>query len=338
VSTRYTRDDIARLAGVSPATVSRVYNKPGLVSEEKVRRVRAVARRIGYAPDKAASSLRRRGTGTILMLERRQGARRIDAYGRLFYWSYADALREVQSVVDASMYRLSLRYFSSVREIRTLGRRRVCDGVIGYSLGARVEAAALHGCGIPYVCGHFTDELTGFNRCCVDQRHGGRLAAAALRDSGHTKPAHITGELVRNAACRLRWEGFRDGFAGCRPRLIDGGLGIAGGHESARRLVRFVRSGRVDCVFVVNDVTAIGVLQAFNEASLAVPADVSVVGFDNSPVIATLPVKLATIDVVIGRAYATAANRLLEAMHDGRAIDERIEPVFVEGASIRART
>ncbi|MEJ2665356.1 MAG: LacI family DNA-binding transcriptional regulator [Spirochaetia bacterium] len=66
---KISRKQVARLAGVSETTVSRVYNNPERVDSAKVERVLKTARDLGYVPDKAASALRRKGTGIILFLE-----------------------------------------------------------------------------------------------------------------------------------------------------------------------------------------------------------------------------------------------------------------------------
>jgi LacI family transcriptional regulator len=132
---KYTRDDIARMAGVSTATVSRVYNDPDIVSKEKVRRVLAAAKKVGYSPDKNASALRRSGTGTILFLEKRATHETLDK--RFYYWHYADVLKAVKEVTDEHAYQLNLHSFSSPKDIAAIGKRNLCDGIIVYDVADR---------------------------------------------------------------------------------------------------------------------------------------------------------------------------------------------------------
>ncbi|MBN1669695.1 MAG: LacI family DNA-binding transcriptional regulator [Kiritimatiellae bacterium] len=331
----HTRNDIARLAGVSPATVSRVYNRPEVVSKDKVRRVLAAAGKVGYSPNKSASALRRKGTGVILFLERKPGS--LSGEARFYAWFYADILRAVKSIVDETTYQISLYSYASLRDIARIRERNLCDAVICHEMGDAAAARAVRRLGLPYVCCFHTDHLDGFNRCFIDEIHGGGLAAEQFRMTGHRRPAHITGRVEHIRTCRQRWDGFRQGFDGVPVKLIDGELGIQGGYQSGRRLVPDIKAGQIDCVFVVNDLTCVGVVQAFAEAAIRVPRDVSLIAYDNLPFISTLPFKLATIDVSVGKAYREATRLLLKALREPAPIVQAVRPVFVPGESVQAR-
>jgi LacI family transcriptional regulator len=333
---KYTRDDIARMARVSTATVSRVYNNPDIVSKEKARRVLAAAKKVGYSPDKNASALRRSGTGTILFLEKPATHETLDK--RFYYWHYADVLKAVKEVTDEHAYQLSLYTVSSPRDISAIKRRNLCDGIIVYDIGDRETMERIRDLGLPYVCCGSVDRLEGFNRCYVDQHHGGYLAADQFLRTGHTKPAHITAGFQWARVCRQRWEGFREGFGDTEPKLIAGrDLGVQWGQEAARQAAPLIRKGRIDSIFVVNDLTAVGVVQGLLERKIRIPEQVSVIGFDNLPFIAMLPLKLATIDINMGETYREAARLLMKSMRDSSAIERTIEPFFVDGESITER-
>ncbi len=323
-----TRDLIAKKAKVSSATVSRVYNDPDSVSPEKRERVLAAAAKYGYVPDKHASALRRNASGSIMFLERRPHASSPDE--RYYLWLYADVIRAVQSVIDSSMFNLMLRSFTDIGEIDHI--REECDAVICHSLTDR-EAAHMHTLGMPYVC-CYRNMAHDINTVFVDEYAGGKLAGTRFREHGLTKPAHITGALAQNNVCAQRWEGFASCFEQ-EPMLMNGALGIAGGYTSGKAVVRSIKDGSVDSIFIVNDLTAIGVVHALTESGIRIPGDVSLIGYDNLPFTQTLPFSLATIDLSLSEVYAAAARSLLASIRSPGPIRTSITPAYVDGASVR---
>ena len=125
------RDRVASLAGVSSATVSRVYNNPQRVSPAKKEAVLKAARALGYSPDKSASALRRKGTGFISLVS-------FEKQGRPWYWGdfpgakwfFTDVLTGILSVVDSSMFRLNLKTLKTPSHIHKHNWEQECDGVI----------------------------------------------------------------------------------------------------------------------------------------------------------------------------------------------------------------
>jgi LacI family transcriptional regulator len=332
-----TRDDVARAARVSSATVSRAFNDPDSVSPARVKRVMDAASRLGYTPDKNASALRRSGAGTILLLEKSRGPA-VDNDERFYRWFYADIIRSVKSAVDESMLQLALHSYTSVVDIRAIGKRRLADGIVCHGMVDEAEVAAVRGLGIPYViCRQMDATQPGVNISFVDEFSGGAIAARTLVDAGHRRPCHITGSLAHVPVCGARWEGFASAFPGVRPELIDGDLGIAGGHASAMKATSLIKSGGIDCIFVVNDLTAVGVVQALLASGIRIPGDISVIGYDNLPFIGTLPVSLTTIDIQMGRTYREGTDLLLKSMKTGAVIHNPVTPTLVPGGTVAMR-
>jgi LacI family transcriptional regulator len=332
-----TRNDVARIARVSSATVSRAFNNPGSVSDDKAKRVLNAAAKLGYVPDKNASALRRSGTGTIMFLERKPGDDP-SSDERFYRWFYADIIRAVKSVIDASMYQLSLHSYSSIDDIRAIKRRPAADGIICYSMTDPREISSVKSLNIPYVvCRQMEPAAASYNTSYIDEIHGGMIAGQELARTGHRNPAHITGNLSSIAICRARWAGFQQAFPGKAPLLIDGELGIKGGYQSGMKAVPLVREGKVDGVFVVNDLTAIGVIHALLASGVRIPQDVSIVGYDNLPFIGTLPFALTTVEINLSRAYLEGARLLMQSIRDGSAIRNRVLPEIVEGESVQRR-
>ncbi len=334
---RVTRDAVARRAGVSTATVSRVYNAPERVSPGKIQQVRQAAAALGYVPDKSASALRRRGTGRITLLERQGRAAHRD--DRIYKWFYSDMIRGIRTALETSMYQLNLATFRTPDDADAFAGPVLGDGVLLHEADETVLARLCRR-DVPYVCCGQIEPPAGVQACYTGNRRGGRAAARAFRRTGHKHPAHITGCLASMNVCQLRWEGFCDGFAGTDVRLVDGGphgLGVRGGRASVGKLIPDIRNGRIDCIFVVNDLTAVGVAYGLLDAGLRIPEDVSIIGYDNLPFLETLPVKLATIDISYEAVYRRATERLLAHLRVPTVIRETIEPVYVPGASVGQR-
>jgi len=328
------RDEVAARAGVSSATVSRAFNTPRLVSKGKLGRILRAARSLAYFPDRNASALRRRGTGTILLVmagRRNNPADVSSVYG----WLYAEAVQSVQEVIDPTLFRLQLAVMHPGESLEKILGRYPCDGlIVGHGLVNPVMARFLRRLGLPYVCCVQTDCYPGLNVCYIDEFAGGRLAALKFRERNLVRPAHITWSVRRADVCRARWEGYRAGWEGHPVVLHDGAPDIQGGYKSALALAPRIRSGEIDCVFVVNDLTAVGVIYALLEKRIRIPADTALIGYDNLPFIHTLPIRLATLDISFGRLYAGAVNQLLGVMRESRPVRERIVPVFVPGNSL----
>ncbi|MCP4756559.1 MAG: LacI family transcriptional regulator [Proteobacteria bacterium] len=333
-----TRKQVAEEAGVSEATVSRVFNNPVSVNSVKVERVRAVAESLDYAPDKFASALRRKGSSVILFLERREEGgyqwTRIRYYNAFF----AEIVRAVAKEAEKSMYHFHLKTVDSDREIAELARSGICDGIIGFSFDDRSSARILAESGLPYVCCHHTEGLEGLNRVATDNHAGGLLQAGELRKSGHTKPVYITGALEETFSHRERLRGFREGFAGVSFQVLETDPSIQGGKEIARKLIADIKNEQIDALGVVNDLTAIGVIQELMAAGVRIPEDVSVIGYDNLPATIALPFRLTSIELSLRDIYRKAFWSLIELIRGNRADYCQITPIVYSGESIRVRT
>lgn len=338
-----TRDDVARLAGVSSATVSRAYNWPGAVSGQKLKRIREAARGLGYTPDLNASGLRRKGNGVILLVLKAPAVE--DSAGnRVYRWFYGEALISALAALEGGSHQLRIGLWDRKESLPRFLARNECDGVV-FGLGTCDGAVprTVRKLGLPHVLCSQTATLSGVNLCYIDEAAGGALAAAALLKAGRRRLAHISGELERDGVCAARWEGFRERARrdGGEPVLINGALGIAGGRVSALTLAPLVKRGEADGLFVVNDLTAIGVVQGLQECGVAIPGDVALVAYDNLPFREAVPVGMASVDVSIGRLYGTAVGMLAGILRGevpaGEIRRTAVTPVLVKGPSLPHR-
>ncbi|MBL8028098.1 MAG: LacI family DNA-binding transcriptional regulator [Fibrobacteres bacterium] len=327
---RPTRDDVAELAGVSTATVSRAYNNPESVAEHKRSVIFAVAKKLGYVPDEMASALRRGKTGIIALLEK---SRIETASDRFLSTLYADVIRGLKSVIDQSKYRLSLITVKSIDDIKVLKSGKFCDAVIAHDLQDNEMLKAIRALKIPAVCA-FREDNTILPQVRLDEEYGGKLAAECFLASGRTKPAHITGQLTTIKSCYHRHKGFVEAYGSPAIKTVDGELGINGGYESTLKLLSDIKNGHIDSIFVVNDITAVGVLQALQANGISVPRDVSIIAHDNLPILDTLPVRLTSIDISFRKIYSTAAKQIIGNMENGLAMETIVKPEIVKGDSV----
>lgn len=319
--------DVAREAGVSVATVSRVLNGSGPVHEETRERIRAVARALRYVPDSAARSLITRRTETL-------GVVLPDLYGEFF----SEVMRGLDQAARRRGYHVLVSSSHADRaEIEAavgamMGR---VDGLV--VMAPDVDAAALAANlpeSLPVVLlnsgqgGEEEGDVVGavaatipFDVVDVDNYGGARAAVRHLLAQGHSRVAIIKG-AERNHDARERLRGYRDALAGAGleapPRWeIAGDFTEGAGHEAARRVLKM--RPRPTALFAANDTMAIGALSALREAGARVPEDVAVVGFDDIPLARYMSPPLTSVHVDITRLGGRAVERLLEIVADGAA-------------------
>ena len=273
-----TIEDVAAIAGVSIATVSRAINEPTKVADETRRRVTEAIARTGYTTNAMARSLRMRRSNMILILAPDVGDPNFSnilvgleteaskrGYGVLIGNTQNDATRETDY----------LRFISSNQ----------ADGLIlftghqPYGFGNDAGEARLP----PMVAVNEPVSNSDVPFVGVDNFEGARVATEHLISQGHRRIAFI-GHSTGKAVNQLREEGYRAALAGAGiaidPRLILPGDGTT---ESGRQATEhmFVRDVLPTAFFCVNDATALGVIIALNARKYDLPREFSVMGFDD---------------------------------------------------------
>jgi DNA-binding LacI/PurR family transcriptional regulator len=280
--------DVARLAGVSHQTVSRVINGAASIRPETKARVEQAIEELGYRPNTAARALVTRRSGIIGIVGTNSGLH-----------GPSSIQRSVQEAARAAGYFSSL---VPLTEVTREGLASALDHLARQSVEAIVMIAAqedalavVHSAnaGSPLIV--VEGDLSGRGLSVgVDQIDGARQATQHLIDLGHRAIRHISGPLTYTEA-KGRRTGYEDTMraAGLTPgEQWEGDWTPARGYEIGLELAR---KGDVTAVFVANDQMAIGVLHAFAEAGLRVPDDISIVGFDDIPEAGYLNPALTTI-------------------------------------------
>ena len=267
--------DVARLAGVSHQTVSRVLNDLPNVRPATRERVEQAIAQLRYSPSPAARALVTRRTRTIGLI-----APGVSDYGPTSIAMHFNlAARAARYTVDA-VTSLDDDPASIRSLVEGLLRQRVDAIVLIVVDLAVLEIVRGLDLAIPVVAVAATSKRSPLI-VSIDQYRGARAAVRHLTELGHTRILHLAGPLrAPDAIERIR--GWREELVGNRLEVIEpphGDWSAASGYELGMRLD--VEPGMA--VFAANDHMAIGLLSALRERGLSVPEDVSVVGFDDLP-------------------------------------------------------
>lgn len=306
-----TLKDVAAEAGVSTSTVSRILDERLPVSRSaSAQRVREVAARLGYHRNTTASALRRGDTSTVGVLVPRLSD---IVMALLFEAIYAEAAsRDLFALVsvcgdDADDER---------HAAESLLARRV-DGLI--LAAARIDdplPVSLRDRHVPHALAVRTDGISPSSTC--DDELGGYLATRHLIDLGHTAIAVLPGPNFTSTA-QQRLAGYQRamteaGLATPSQHIRSCGFGFSAGREAAAAIL--AESPETTAIFAANDSLAMGVLAAAGAVGLTVPEDLSVVGYNDTPVATQLAVPLTTVHVPFDLIAAGALD-LLSAQIDG---------------------
>ncbi|MFC4856887.1 LacI family DNA-binding transcriptional regulator [Actinophytocola glycyrrhizae] len=299
-----TLEDVARVAGVSRATVSRVVNGIRNVDRDIQEAVRRAIEKTGYTPNQVARSLVTRRTGAVALVVSGAGD---DVFGDPFFG------RVVSGVVDC------LRRHGTHPLLMLADTNSARDDVISHLRQGSADGALL-------VTTHPDDRLpmmlaiagipaVGFAATAhplshVDLKHaaGGELAAWHLLDRDRSRLATISGPRDVPAS-RERLAGFRR-IAGDDIPNVAGNFTMASGEEAMAELLG-IRPD-LDGVFVANDLMAQGALGVLRSRGRTVPGDVAVVGFDDSSAALAARPKLTTIRQPVEEMGAAMAELLLD--------------------------
>ncbi|MEP7325298.1 MAG: LacI family DNA-binding transcriptional regulator [Gemmatimonadota bacterium] len=314
---------VAREAGVSVATVSRVMNHSVLVADGTRQAVLDVASRLGYRPHGAARSLITNRTSTL-------GVLLPDLYGEFF----SEVIRGIDQAARREGYHVIVSSsHSDHHELETMLRSmwgRV-DGLILMIPDIRVATIASQlPAGFPVVLVNCAGDTNGHDAINLANYEGAYAMVQHLITQGHRRIAIIRGaDWNYDASERLRGyrAALRDAALPAEPELeAAGDFSEGSGYEAAAGLAR-LRS-RPTAIFAFNDAMAVGALSALREAKLRVPEDVAVAGFDDIPMARYVEPPLSSVHVDISALGARAATLLLGAIQhpDGREIRREIVP------------
>lgn len=279
-SGRPTLEQVAALAGVSRATVSRVVNDHASVDPELRERVERAVAELGYVPNQAARSLVTQRTDTLALVASEPDLR---VFGDPFFSGITRGVSQEASRAGLQVMLMMAQSFPELDSIERYLRSAPVDGVLLISEHAAHDPlpAAMRDAGIPLVIGGrpLHPEVVA---AYVDNDNvgGARLAAKHLVEQGRRVVGTIAGPADMSAGID-RLAGFKSGLGrGFRASRVEhSDFTHQGGEQAMARLLERVPD--LDGVFAASDLMALGALRALRKAGRRVPQDVAVVGFDD---------------------------------------------------------
>ena len=326
--------DVARLAGVSTATVSRALNGTGQIAAATQRAIDDAVEQLGYQPNTAARSLVTRSSQTIAVL--------LPEITNPFYAALVSGVQE-RALEAGHTLLLCTTESDPDREddyLRLLHAKQV-DGVLVDGLvlpPARIARFVRDG--LPIVCLDRDVDSTRVPLVQVDNRRGARLATEHLLSLGHRRVAHVSGAPGLGIS-EERIAGYTDvhnafGYAVDPELMAVGGFTEVGGYEATQELLANVRHP-FTALFAANDLSALGALSALAESGLHVPGDISVVGFDDLRLSRFTTPPLTTVHQPAAEIARRATELLLE-LAAGRPVEQMrtlLKPELVVRQSTR---
>lgn len=311
--------DIAREAGVSIATVSKVINGKGKISEDRRKEITAIMDRLNYQPSVIASALTGKHTFTIGLL--------IPDISNPFFAEVARAVEDRGHLLGYSVIICSTDNKDErvERYISLLKQKRVDGVIIGTGIDNKDILRKLNS-GLPVVVIGREVPAVSVHTVVADDWFGGTTAAAHLLELGHTKVA-VLSENIMISSSRERIRGFKqtleeagidlpeDNILICNYRMEDG-------KRMAMELLR--RPERPTALFCCNDLLAVGALQAAKEAGIDVPEQLSIISFDNTILAQVTDPQLTSVAQPMEQLGAAAVDLLLKEFEEKQEVKQRI--------------
>lgn len=317
-------EDVAERANVSRALVSLVMNNSPQVSDEKRRSVLRAARELGYRPNLVARNLAQQRTHTIGVL--------VDDLRNPFFGEVVDGI-EAEAAEHGFRVIILNGHRDAERELEAIETFLQLQVEAMALVGPRISNGDLSqtGTAAPCVVVATGVDHPGVDTIGTDGRTGAELAVAHLAALGHTRIVHMDGGA--NASAGPRRAGYRSGMrAAGLDQLID--VRPAGDDETDALAVidgLLAESDPPTAIFAFNDLLAAGALNRLDEAGVAVPRDVSLVGYDNTFLSALRHLSLTTVNqptLAMGR---LAVDTLLRRLSDGarEPVHHTLQPELV---------
>jgi DNA-binding LacI/PurR family transcriptional regulator len=313
--------DVARTLGLSHQTVSRVLNGHPSVRPDTRARVLQAIEALGYRRNSAARALVTRRSQTVGVV----------SFDTTLYGP-ASTLAGIEHAAQQAGYFVSVAIAQAVttETVRDALERLIAQSVEGVIVIApllgTVEALPALTRSLPVVIVE-SGNAPGLASVRVDQFEGARMATRHLLEQGASTVWHVAGpdDWIEAEARVAGWRAELARAGAPVPDLLRGTWRPESGYEAGRKLARRTD---VDAVFVANDQMALGLLRAFHEAGVRVPADVLVAGFDDVPEAAFYSPPLTTVRQDFGAVGRRSIDLLLEqVVHRGIETRQAVLPV-----------
>ncbi len=314
-------NEIAKLAGVSRATVSRYLNE-GYVSEEKRERIKAVIDQTGYQPSSQAQTLRTKKTRLVGVILPKINS---DTVSRM--------VAGISDVLSKSGYQLLLANTNNdtAEELKYLNlfKDNQVDGILFIAtIFTTRHKKLLKECRVPVVL--LGQHLDGYSCVYHDDYHAAEQITELLLEKA-TVPGFIGVTDKDEAAGLMRRKGFEAAVRGknlcCPPeQMAEAQFTIESGYEQMKELLE--RAPKIDAVFCATDNIAIGAMRYLKEIGRTIPQEIQIAGIGDTPLAGLVEPALSTVHLYYKTAGAEAAAMLVERMETEGAISKEIKMGF----------
>jgi LacI family transcriptional regulator, repressor for deo operon, udp, cdd, tsx, nupC, and nupG len=315
-------NEVAKAAGVSVATVSRVINQQSSVSEKTRKKVQQAIEMLNYEPNMLGRNLRSSKSRMLLIL--------IPTISNSFYYNVIEGIEEITSQYDYNILlcttdkdpKKEKTYFDLVKQ-------KLADGMI--CMDPSVSIDKWIGSGTQYAivrcCEYSEDDKTPF--VSIDNTTAAYRAVKHLISLGHRNISMINSSGLGADAELRQWgyiKAMEESGIEIQPEwLMQAELDFAGGYQAVSKLLNLAT--RPTAIFASADTIAIGALKRIKEFGLTVPKDIAVIGFDNIDFSAMTNPTLTTISQPMRKMGREAAKMLLQRINQP---DARIESLILE--------
>lgn len=305
--------EIAKAAGVSPATVSNALNGRRGVSEETVERVRAVARDLGYVLEPAAPEVR---PYVRLLVFRRHGLVVMDTQ------FFAELIESIEQACNENGLELMISHLNRDKDdgiddrIRAICREE-CAGILLIGTEAHPEdLRPFEGCASPLVVLDNLFAHEPVNTVVMDNYDTGYQAVRLLHAKGHRRIGHITSSVVFNNI-RYRQRGYEAAMKhldlAISPKdILPVTPTLEGSYQDMSALLRTHGKPQATAFFAANDIMAVGCMRAMTDYGMRLPEEASIVGMDDMSLCQICMPALSTFRVYRCEMGRLAVKRLLE--------------------------
>ncbi len=305
--------DVARAAGVSSATVSRVLNTPSLVNETTAKSVLAKIRELGYSPNFGARALASRRTNTVGII-----IPRLDNY---YYSTCLSAIEDSLQALGMSVLVATSNFRADVEEGQIWSLiSRGAEGIVAFSENREPNITTiLHQNKIPLISIGSKVHDGAVGSVGFDNRHSMKQLATHALEYGHRSLVYVTARLNKNMFLHDRVEGIRDAME--KYEIDASGLTIVetqssfeGGAETFAQVIK--EMPETTLVMCSNDILAVGAVTKARALNLDVPKDVSITGFYDFEIARVIDPPLTTVSVPLTEMGRHAASELAGLIMD----------------------
>ncbi|BDP92645.1 LacI family transcriptional regulator [Enterococcus faecium] len=283
--------DVAKLANVSTATVSRIINGKGEASPETIKRVNKVIKEVGYRPNSLAKSLSKRDSNLIALI--------IPTLNNPFFPELVQAIEAAASKYGYSLYlcnsedqRLKVEYY-----LDSIVDHYACGAIINSLHVNEEDLKRLEERGIPTITIDRTQFSHPYSAVGVNHKDGGYQAVTHLVKNNNCKKIVFLSGPDGEKSSLDRLEGYREALKENKitdfEKIVYGNFETISGYEAINELIK--KGCTFDAIFSSNDAMAFGAIRACIDADLQVPEEVKIIGYDNVLLSSYFYPKLTTV-------------------------------------------